>query len=274
MKKLCTLSVLIIGTLLLSAAPARAAFVPATLSYQGSLNNADGTPFNGLKDITFRLYTTATGTAFWSETQLNVFVLNGRFAAVLGNNASNPLDISKFTTDVWLGLQVVGEAAEMTPRNKLTSVAFAFKADNGVPVGGIIMWSGSVPSIPDGWALCDGANGTPNLRGRFIVGAANIGEGVVTAGTGTNLSQYGWKAAGGEERVTLTLSEIPSHNHAQNGYQMLHYNGVSTVSGFTDNSSNEPNLIDNGVAPASQGGGGSHNNLPPYYALAYIMRLR
>lgn len=270
---------LIIVTLLLSAALAHAASVPATLSYQGSLHSADGTPFNGVKDITFRLYTVASaGAAFWAETRTNVNVTNGRFATVLGNNTLNPLDISKFTTDVWLGIQVAGETAEMTPRQKLTSVAFAFKADNGVPVGGIIMWHGSVSAVPEGWALCDGTNGTPDLRGRFIVGAAaGTSNGVVTAGTGTTLSRYGWTAAGGKEKVSLTIDEMPAHNHARSdNYRMIEYNTGSTSNGWgLDNNGNEPNLLNTGGQhPASQGGGAAHENLPPYYALAYIMRVR
>ena len=89
---------------------------------------ADGTPFNGVKDITFRLYKVAAGgdAAFWTETQLKGVHSNGRFAAVLGNR-QQPLEPSDFSGDVWLGIQVVGEAAEMTPRIKSDQRCFCFQ---------------------------------------------------------------------------------------------------------------------------------------------------
>ena len=66
----------------------------------------------------------------------------------------------------------------------------------GVPVGGIIMWSGATNNIPSGWALCDGNNGTPNLQDKFIVGAG---------------SSYAVAATGGSADATLV-----SHSHTTN----------------------------------------------------------
>jgi len=68
----------------------------------------------------------------------------------------------------------------------------------GVPVGVITLWSGPVTNIPQGWVLCDGTNGTPDLRGRFIVG----GGGNYTVG-----------ATGGRNAI----SEVPSHSHTVSG---------------------------------------------------------
>src|SRR5690606_35053309 len=70
----------------------------------------------------------------------------------------------------------------------------------GVPSGVIMMWSGSTSTIPAGWFLCNGSNGTPDLRNRFIVGAG---------------STYGVGATGGANEVTLTESQIPSHSHGR-----------------------------------------------------------
>jgi microcystin-dependent protein len=67
-----------------------------------------------------------------------------------------------------------------------------------VPQGGIIMWSGSVANIPNNWQLCDGTNGTPDLRGLFVVGAGGA---------------YAVGATGGANTVTLTQAQIPAHNH-------------------------------------------------------------
>jgi hypothetical protein len=73
-----------------------------------------------------------------------------------------------------------------------TSIAVA------MPSGGIIMWSGSVATIPAGWLLCNGANGTPDLRNRFVLGAG---------------SSYVPGATGGSSTHELTINELPYHNH-------------------------------------------------------------
>lgn len=70
---------------------------------------------------------------------------------------------------------------------------------NAVPTGVITMWSGSTSAIPSGWALCNGSNGTPDLRDRFIVGAG---------------SSYAVGDTGGANSVTLTSAQMPAHNHS------------------------------------------------------------
>ncbi|MCE2826758.1 MAG: tail fiber protein, partial [Verrucomicrobium sp.] len=76
-----------------------------------------------------------------------------------------------------------------------------------VPLGGIILWSGAENAVPAGWALCNGqsSNGrtTPDLRGRFVIGASS-GRGVGTTG--------------GAESVTLSINQIPAHNHRVEGW--------------------------------------------------------
>jgi microcystin-dependent protein len=244
------------------------AAMPATLSYQGSLYGTDGTPVDGVKKLTFRLYTVSTGgAALWTEVQNSVNITKGHYSTVLG--ATTALSIGNFTADTWLGIAVESDA-EMSPREQLTSVPFAF---NGVPQHGIIMWHGSPSAVPAGWALCDGNNGTPDLRGRFIVGASKIPDNTIIDGTDPALSQYGWKYMSGEEKHTLTISEMPSHDHAHGDYRMLRYNGEGTDSSSGDNSSGEPNIHHAGASPLANGGGLPHENRPPYYALAYIMKL-
>jgi len=76
---------------------------------------------------------------------------------------------------------------------------------NLLPKGGIIAWSGS--TIPLTWALCDGTNGTPDLRGKFILG---VNDG---SGYNTNLTKRSIGASGGEENHTLTINEIPAQSH-------------------------------------------------------------
>jgi len=135
-----------------------------------------------------------------------------------------------------------------------------------VPSGGIIMWSGSVLYIPSGWFLCDGSNSTPDLRNRFIVGAG---------------STYSVGATGGSADAILvshthTATVIdPTHNHG------VHY-GAGVSSGNQNDMQNNPNVNNNGltanaatgitVSNSTEGSSATNANLPPYYALAYIMK--
>lgn len=305
MKPFHLLSALILVALLLSAPLAQAAFVPATLSYQGSLYNTDGSPFNGVKNITFRLYTVSTaGSAFWTEVQNAVNITNGRFATLLGNSAS--LNPASFSADVWLGIQVEGETSEMSPRQKMTSVAFAFNAStattattattagNGVPVGGIIMWSGTVAEITamDGWVLCDGttikdAKTCPDLRGRFIIGAGgsyapralggNEKHFHKASGDGGDLRAMIGLAADNVSIATIYSSPFNPNTGSQvtstatnawgSGSNSAQIYSFSSVIGFTSQGFMGPPAY--GANAAAVAG-----SLPPYYALAYIMRTK
>jgi len=120
--------------------------------------------------------------------------------------------------------------------------------NDGVPSGVITMWSGAINDIPDGWALCDGNNGTPNLQDRFIVGAGN---------------SYTVDDTGGEEEHQLTVDEMPSHTHSTdaNTGSADKDSGVSPTGGTSDAT----------IDPT--GGDQPHENRPPYYALAYIQKL-
>lgn len=124
--------------------------------------------------------------------------------------------------------------------------------DAAIPSGVILMWSGSVASIPSGWHLCDGTTGTPDLRNKFIVGAG---------------STYDPADTGGEVNHTLIKSEMPSHYH---GLQMVDKSGNFTLGLGT---SFLQTAILGSKTTNSEGGDGAHNNLPPYYALAFIMKL-
>ncbi|WP_271782233.1 hypothetical protein [Aquimarina algiphila] len=174
-----------------------------------------------------------------------------------------------------------------------------------MPIGSIMMWSGSVASIPKGWALCNGANGTPDLRNRFIVGAG---------------SSYNVGAKGGADQVTLTQNQMPSHYHdgnTNNGGNHRHtgstYSGgnhrhrtsvrlynenghpLATASGdigsgnkngyeaasswYSDYGGSHSHTLNMSYAgnhnhaftTNSKGGNAAHENRPPYYGLAFIM---
>ena len=101
-----------------------------------------------------------------------------------------------------------------------------------VPAGIIVMWSGADGAIPTGWALCNGSNGTPDLRGRFIISStysAGIG-GLYGGGQTTNVSTT---QTGGSHDHVLSIAEMPVHNHGGNSGNTSadHTHGVSTTTG-------------------------------------------
>lgn len=139
-----------------------------------------------------------------------------------------------------------------------------------VPVGGVIMWTRK--GLPDNehWAICDGStkNGvkTPDLRARFVVGAEN---------------GYSLGDTGGANSVRLTTDQMPSHRHCYVGDDQLegieHIWDCSTRRGRTDkgyDATSKQNGDSNVYWTDAVGGGQSHENRPPYYALYFIMRVK
>jgi microcystin-dependent protein len=170
--------------------------------------------------------------------------------------------------------------------NTLTSTAVS--GFGTIPVGGIILWSGAVGAVPDGWALCDGGQNTPDLRGRFVMGAGGSGY-------------RGPGATGGAETVTLSVGQLPAHNHQVSGKTSTdgnHHHFYNDAffseccpnwgwqgSGRSDND-NSPrdwgrvtgesgaHSHNFNVTSASTGSNQAIDKLPPFYSLAYIMRVR
>ena len=144
-----------------------------------------------------------------------------------------------------------------------------------IPAGMISLWYGSLGSIPTGWYLCDGTNGTPDLRDRFIIGAG---------------STYSVGATGGSTTHTITTSEMPSHTHTATVTDPGHVHTYPLGSGYYDNvqnpgiptntgagrqwTSNNTTSATTGitVANSTTGSGTSFSILNPYYALAYVMK--
>jgi hypothetical protein len=101
-----------------------------------------------------------------------------------------------------LQLGTLEAALGPTPSNTLVMneehlFEYAQTGNIGVPIGGIIVWRGSVATVPTGWAVCDGQNGTPDLRGMFIRG-----------------SQAEDEADGGADEVTLPTGRVLPHTHS------------------------------------------------------------
>jgi hypothetical protein len=160
-----------------------------------------------------------------------------------------------------------GTAAQRLPKGsdgqvlKLNSGLPSWSSPSLMPSGSIIMWSGTIASIPSGWVICDGNNGTPNLLGRFI-------EGVATAGTNPG-------AIGGATSKTTAghIHSQPTHTHGPGGD---HFGTLTSNNG-------SPGWQDyNGNFNASTAAGGGANTgsqtdsisdiRPPYYDLAFIMK--
>ena len=108
------------------------------------------------------------------------------------------IDTSKLDTDAVTTIKIAD--GQVTPAKLSASVGNTF-----FPIGGIIMWSGLPSTIPSNWRLCDGDNGTPDLRGKFVVGASATGG--YTVGN-----------TGGSDQVTLTESQLASHTHSDGTY--------------------------------------------------------
>ena len=123
--------------------------------------------------------------------------------------------------------------------------------------GMIILWSGAADAIPSGFVLCNGSNGTPDLRGRFVVGYHD------------GNSDYDVNDTGGSESVTLTVNQIPAHTHTHT--KATHPAGSGPEQNQSGGPEDRTNFGDTGTT-SSTGGGQSHENRPPYYALCYIMK--
>jgi len=167
-----------------------------------------------------------------------------------------------------------------------------------IPVGGIIMWSGTIASIPSGWKLCNGANGTPDLRDKFVVGAHSDLSGTAKSNVEGSYNQSGGDIShnhgGNTTAHTLTAGQIPSHNHTYKDSYYIEINNPGTGasgtlggadyvgptkykgSGDSDNDNKYVYWRNGTTNSTGTGGGHSHpvptdNHVPPYFALAYIM---
>ena len=160
--------------------------------------------------------------------------------------------------------------------------------------GMIILWSGSVGSIPSGWALCNGGSGTPNLMNRFIVGAGSTYSPNNTGGSANaTLPAHTHTASTsttGAHTHSGTTNTVGNHVHPMDMYGSATFGTVGGARGGIGDSgiNKDTNGAGSHAHTVSIGSSGTHNhtvsvnssgtsatnaNLPPYYALAYIMKL-
>ena len=158
----------------------------------------------------------------------------------------------------------------------------------GIPSGFIGIWSGAANAIPSGWYLCDGNNGTPNLKGKFVVGYDN------------NDGDFDVNDTGGSKDAVIVQHNHsvtdPTHGHSindpghqhdtsvtntklfpSNGQTSISYGGPggypATVFTMSDATTGiAVNAGGTGISINNNGVSGTGKNLPPYYALCYIMK--
>lgn len=190
----------------------------------------------------------------------------------------------------------------------LTALSEATPDLTPVPIGGIIMWNGSSSAVPAGWSLCNGTNGTPDLRDKFILaagGAYNAGD---TGGATNHVHVTTIQAGGGHThtatcgQTALTVGQMPTHSHlsARSGVSNATLTSTAALSGERSAGGDTQYILMGNEAAANvgktsnEGGGGGHNHavtvdatpahthdattaatttLPPYYAIAFIMRI-
>lgn len=149
----------------------------------------------------------------------------------------------------------LAQAIASIPENQAST--FLVKA----PVGTIVIWSGTETNIPKGWQLCNGLNNTPDLRDKFVLGAGG---------------NYNAKTIGGAARVTLTEEQMPRHRHV-NEHAAVSFNNqyvtYTTSSGSGKSIYAYKGTSSSGYYTEYTGSGESHENMPPYYALCYIMKV-
>jgi microcystin-dependent protein len=210
-------------------------------------------------------------------------------------NPANSQVMSVVGTSV--GINKLVPASALDVQGTVTA-STGFVGPGTIPVGGIIMWSGT--TVPTGWALCDGQGGRPDLRGRFILGS----------GAGSGLTARSMGQTGGEENQTLQWNQMPRHSHYvdppgvdtansgnhSHGFSDAYYaeflsGGANNIrgshggedndnsyfwrGGTTDWAGEHRHWVDiPGFRTDDQGNNAAHNNMPPYYVLAFIMRVQ
>ena len=231
----------------------------------------NGAPLNAGKIYT---YQAGSSTPLATYTSSSGLTANAN-PIILGTSGRPPNDI--WLTEGFFYKFILKDSSDVTIQtydNLYGIIGATPPAATPIPSGGIFLWSGSIGSIPAGYVLCNGSNGTPDLRDRFIVGAG---------------STYAVDATGGSADAivvthTHTATSVvtdPGHSHgtgvAGNNFLTVSTGGLqlgSGVFGRTDVANTGSNTTGITVATTnnSTGTSGTNANLPPYYALCYIMK--
>ena len=224
----------------------------------GGINIAEGCAPSGInnaiRELMAQLKDQQVGTDGDNFTVGGAFTCTG--AAVFSSTVAvtGAMTLSSASTGV--------TASATDDSTKLATTAFVRDI---IPTGVIVMWSGSIASIPSGWLICDGSNSTPDLRNRFIVGA---GSTYSVAGTGGSAD-----AIVVSHTHTATVTD-PGHTHTIATFDNLQggSGGPNVRGSGSANATTNSSTTGITVSNSTEGSSGTNANLPPYYALAYIMK--
>jgi len=264
---------------------------PVGNAFQFFTNN--GAPLNAGKIYTYQAGST-TPLATYTD---NAGLVANTNPIILGTDGRPPNTI--WLTDGFFYKFILKDSSDVTIQtydNLYGIIGTAPTPPTPLPSGSIVLWSGSIGSIPAGWYLCNGSNGTPDLRDRFIVGAGNT-YAVDATGGSTSITATG-SVSVSVSGTALTEAQMPKHYH-----QMLGPNFVTTVpqnnqgntgtfnGGTPDDPGQSYGTWSTGGSAASgststgTSNGDAHTHsatgsftgnsvtyLPPYYALCYIMK--
>jgi hypothetical protein len=223
----------------------------------------NGAPLNAGKIYT---YQAGSSTPLATYTSSSGLTANAN-PIILGTSGRPP-------NDIWLSegffykfiLKDSSDVTIQTYDNLYGIIGATPPAATPIPAGGIFLWSGSIGSIPAGYVLCNGSNGTPDLRDRFVVGA---GSTYAVDGTGGSAN-----AIVVSHTHTASVTD-PGHTHGifEPGSGAASQSGAGEVRMFqTLTATSASNTTGISVTNASAGTSGTNANLPPYYALCYIMK--
>lgn len=235
---------------------------------------------------------------------LNVFTSDGKSIEQKVNE-----HLAEKATTTKLGHVMVGSGLTINSQGKLSAIPPDIP--ESIPKGIITMWSGATTAVPTGWALCNGTNGTPNLVDRFIVGAGGQYAVGATGGADSVTLTTNQLPSHSHSSGTLSASSAGSHSHGSGtlttdttgahthpyldggvgitgtgsslgtggSYIAQMYSKTTSsagahnhsISGSTDSAGSHSHSISGSTG--SNGSGQAHENRPPFYAIAYIMKL-
>ena len=246
-----------------------------TGTFSGAVSGTTGT-FSGAVSGTTGTFSGAMSAASLAGSAATGSGASGTWSISIGGNAATATNSTNATNVVSGGTiasNVTGTTQAASTNN--TTIATTAFVRSIIPAGVILMWSGSIASIPTGWLLCDGTSGTPDLRNRFIVGAGSTYAVGATGGSADAIVvSHSHTFAGdalGSHSHTFTLNRTSKSNNATpfilsdpNVGENL--NGSGTYSTSSASAGTPTGTI------STTGSSGTNANLPPYYALAYIMK--